>query len=286
MSSFTTSDGCRLQYRLRGKGPLIALTPGGREAGDGVGALADTLASGATVLTWDRRNCGASDLWFGGDSEADVWADDLSDLIDHLGLGPAWLAGGSAGCRVSVLSALRRPQTARGLLLWSASGGPYSCQFLGFNYHVPYIMAAERAGMAAVAETPFFAARIAQNPANRERLLALDPAEFAATLKRWNRAFYYSPDATLAGVADVALRRIAIPTLLVSGNDDVHPPAVSDALAKLIPGVEAIASPWSNEQWLDKFTMRAGGSVFDLYPLLAPSLLEFVGRHADKSAGA
>ena len=278
--SFTTADGCHLRYRLRGKGPLIALTPGGREGGEGLAAFADELAQGATVLTWDRRNCGASDIWFGGDSEADVWADDLSDLITHLGLGPAWLAGGSAGCRVSVLSALRRPETARGLLLWSASGGAYSCQFLGFNYHVPYIMAAERAGMAAVAETPFFVARIAQNPANRDRLLAMDPVAFAQTLKRWNRAFYYDPAASLAGVADAALGRLSIPTLLVSGNDDVHPPSVSDALARIIPNAKLIPSPWSNADWLDKFTMRTSGTVFDLYPLLVPALREFLAAHA------
>ena len=281
MPVYTTHDGCRLEYRLRGKGPLIALTPGGREPGEAVAGLADELAARATVLTWDRRNCGASDVWFGGDSEADVWADDLSDLIAHTGMGKAWLAGGSAGCRVSALSAVRRPQTARGLLLWSASGGPYGCQFLGYNYHVPYIMACERAGMAGVAATPFFAERIACNPSNRERLLALDPAAFVATLLRWTRAFYYHPEATLAGVADTALRQLAMPVLLVSGNDDVHPASVSTAVAGLITGAQRIASPWSNEQWLDKFTMRGSGSVFDLYPLLAPALLAFASNHGE-----
>src|ERR1700741_2680365 len=168
MANFTTRDGCRLAYQLRGEGPLIALTPGGREAGEAVAALAEALAEQARVLTWDRRNTGASDVFFGGEgSEQEIWADDLADLLDQLGEGPAWLAGGSAGCRVSVLPALRRPQAAKGLILWSASGGPYGCQFLGFQYHVPYIMAAERGGMAAIAKTPFFAERIAANPGNR-----------------------------------------------------------------------------------------------------------------------
>jgi pimeloyl-ACP methyl ester carboxylesterase len=276
MDEFITRDGCKLRYRLRGRGPLIALTPGGREAGEAVALLADALAQQATVLTWDRRNAGAAEVWFGGESEQEAWADDLAELIDYLGLGPAWLAGGSAGCRVSVLAALRHPQCARGLLLWSASGGQYSCQFLGFSYHVPYIMAAERAGMAAVAETLFFADRIAANPANRERLLAQDPAAFCETMKRWNRSFYYRADAALTAVPDAALRNIAMPTLIVAGNDDVHPPSVSDVMGKLIPGAKLVPSPWSNAQWLDRFTGRAGGSVFELYPLLAPALLDFV----------
>lgn len=277
---FVTGDGCTLRYWLRGEGPLITLTPGGREAGEAVSTLADALSENACVLTWDRRNAGGADVWFGGDVEAEVWADDLSGLIDHLGMGPAWIAGGSAGCRTSAISALRHPETARGLLLWSASGGPYSCQFLGFSYHVPYIMAAEAGGMEAVCKTPFFADRIAANPGNRDRLMALDPVEFARQMKRWNKAFYYSEDQSLAGVPDAALGTLAMPTLIVAGNDDVHPPAVSDAVARLVPGAEYIPSPWSNEQWLDMFTGRKGGSVFDLYPLLVPALLDFVGRHS------
>ncbi len=279
--SFVTRDSCTLRYWLRGEGPLVTLTPGGREAGEAVSALADSLAVRCTVLTWDRRNAGGADVWFGGDAEAEVWADDLSDLIAHLGMGPAWIAGGSAGCRTSVLSAVRHPETARGLLLWSASGGPYSCQFLGFSYHVPYIMAAEAAGMEAVCNTPFFADRIADNPGNRKRLMALDPVEFASQMKRWNEAFYFKPDQTLAGVPDEALSKIDMPVLIVAGNDDVHPPAVSDAVARLVPGATHIASPWSNDQWLDMFTGRKpGGSVFNLYPLLVPALLDFIGRHS------
>ena len=278
MDEFITRDGCMLRYRLRGKGPLIALTPGGREAGEAVALLADALAQHSTVLTWDRRNSGASQVWFGGDSEQDICADDLADLIQHIGLGPAWLAGGSAGCRVSVLCALRNPETARGLLLWSASGGQYSCQFLGFSYHVPYIMAAQAGGMAAVAATPFFAERIAANPANRERLLAQDPDAFCETMKCWNRSFYYRADAALTAVPDAALRTIALPALIVAGNDDIHPAEVSDAMARLIPKTRYIASPWSNAEWQERFTGLAGGSVFDLYPLLVPALLDFVAR--------
>lgn len=276
---FVTKDGCNLRYWLRGEGPLVTLTPGGREAGESVSKLADALAEKVCVITWDRRNAGSADVWFGGDAEAEIWADDLSELISHLGRGPAWIAGGSAGCRTSVLSALRHPETAKGLLLWSASGGPYSCQFLGFSYHVPYIMAAEAGGMEAVCKTPFFAERIADNPANRDRLMALNPAGFAEQMKRWNQAFYYDPAQTLAGVADSTLPSLDMPTLVVAGNDDVHPPSVSDTLARLIPGAAHIPSPWSNEQWLDVFTGRKpGGSVFDLYPLLAPALLDFIER--------
>jgi pimeloyl-ACP methyl ester carboxylesterase len=278
MVEFLTHDGCRLNYRLRGEGPLIALTPGGREAGDAVDALAEALAAGAQVLTWDRRNTGASDVFFGGEgSEQEIWADDLADLITSLGAGPAWLAGGSAGCRVSLLTALRRPEIARGLLLWSGSGGPYGCQFLGFQYHVPYIMAAERGGMAAVAKTPFFADRIAANPQNGERLAALDPADFIAVMKRWNSFFYYRQDCTVAGVADADLSGLSQPALIFEGGDDIHPAEVSAAMARLMPRATLLPSAWPPQEWMDRFTGRSLGSVFDLYPALAPAIFDFIG---------
>lgn len=276
MPRFTTPDGCTLEYRLRGDGPLIALTPGGREGGEVVAPLADALARSACVLSWDRRNCGASDVFCGGDSEQELWADDLAELLRHLGRGPAWIAGGSAGCRVSVLTVLRHPEVARGLVVWSASGSAYSCQFLGFSYHVPYIVAAQGGGMDAVAATPFFAERIVSNPVNRERLLGLDPEEFVATMKRWNRSFYHRSEFTLAAVADADLSTIRLPTLIIAGNDDIHPAEVSERMAELIAGSKLLPSAWSTAEFMDLFTGRISGSVFDLYPRLAEPILGFI----------
>lgn len=279
MPRFLTPDGCNLEYRIRGEGALVVLTPGGREKGEAVAALAEVLAEHACVVTWDRRNAGASDVWFGGDSESEIWAQDLADLVMHLGRGPAWLAGGSAGCRTSVIAALRRPEIARGLILWSASGGHYASQFLGFSYHAPYIMAALGGGMTAVAAQPFWADRIAENPANRERMLAMDPAEFIAVMKRWMSAFYFRPGSDLTGATNDELRTIALPTLLFEGNDDIHPKAVSDIVARSIPNTTYRPSPWSDADFMGRFAGSIPGSVFDLYPQLAPEILGFMAAN-------
>lgn len=279
MPIFTARDGCHLVYQLEGGGPLVVLTPGGREGRAGIRDLTEAmLAEDFTVLTWDRRNGGESDVFFGGDPlvEAEIWAEDLGDLIAHLGLGPAWLAGGSGGCRTSVIAALRRPEAAKGLIGWSASGGEFASQFLGFQYHVPYIMAAQRAGMAAVADTPYWSERIAANPANRDRLLALDPQDFIATMKRWMSAFYHRGDSALTGVTDDQLRTIAVPALIFEGNDDVHPKAVSDAMARLIPNAVHRPSPWSGEEFLGRFTGRIPKPIMALYPALVPAMAAFI----------
>lgn len=281
MPTFTTSDGCELKYWVRGEGPLVVLTPGGREKAAVVDALAEALSEHACVVSWDRRNSGASDVFFGGAplSESEIWAEDLADFVAHLGRGPAWLAGGSAGCRTSVISALRRPEAARGLILWSASGGPYASQFLGFSYHVPYIMAAQAGGMEAVIATPYWADRIAENPRNRERMLSLDPDAFIATMKRWMSAFYFREDSDLTGATNAQLATIQMPTLLFEGNDDVHPKSVSDVMARLIAAATYLPSPWSGEAFMDRLTGRVPGSVFDLYPQLVPEMAEFIAKH-------
>jgi len=281
MPTHVTPDGCTLHYEITGEGPPIAITPGGRERKEALAPLVAELAKGARVLSWDRRNCGAADVWFGAEgdrrSEQEVWADDLAELLRATGFGPAWLAGGSAGCRVALLTAVRHPDVARGLVLWSASGGFWGCQLLGYNYHVPYVMAAEKGGMALVAETPFFAERIAANPGNRARLMAEDPAAFIATMKRWNDFFRHREDTPVVGASEADLRGISVPTLVFEGNDDVHPPEVAEAIAALIPGATFAASPWAREEWMGRFTGRMPGSVFDLYPKLAPRILAFVG---------
>ena len=50
-------------------------------------------------------------------------------------------------------------------------------------------------------------------------------------------------------------------------------------MARLIPGSTYLPSPWPRKAWMDRFTGRAKGSVFDLYPQLAPAILDFIARH-------
>ena len=101
MPEFITSDGCRIPSELAGSGPSLVLTPGGREGKAALAPLVRALEPHFRILTWDRRNCGKADLWFDAErSEQAVWAKDLADLIEATNFGPAWIAGGSAGCRV------------------------------------------------------------------------------------------------------------------------------------------------------------------------------------------
>jgi 2-hydroxy-6-oxonona-2,4-dienedioate hydrolase len=275
---FTTSDGCRIRYRIDGEGPPMVLTPGGREGLDALAPLVAELARHFRVLSWDRRNTGKSALWFDpGRSEQSIWADDLVALVHALEFGPAIIAGGSAGCRVSLNAVVRDPSIACSMILWSASGGAYGSQFLGFNYHVPYILAAQRGGMAAVAQTPFFADRIAENPANAAYLARFDADRFVATMKSWNASFYPREDDALAGI-EGDLGTIAVPALIFAGNDDIHPAESSLALAMAIRRSQLVDSPWSGEEFMHLMSGRSAGHVFDLYPRLVAQMVEFASQ--------
>src|SRR6185503_21010659 len=117
---------------------------------------------------------GSSVVVEGDESEADLWADQLAALIRKLGLAPCYV-GEYAGCRTTPLVAFKYPELVKGLMLAWPSGGDYAAERLPKNMHRPYIRAALRGGMAAVAELPMFAATIKKNPKNRERLLRADP---------------------------------------------------------------------------------------------------------------
>lgn len=84
---------------------------------------------------------------------------------------PVYVGGSSSGCRLSILFALRHPETVRALLLWRVTGGPFAAQRLAHNYYGQFIEAAKEGGTPAVCDTEFFRERIESNPANHDRLL-------------------------------------------------------------------------------------------------------------------
>jgi len=164
----TTVRGVTINHEVLGdRGPWVALQPGGRRGLVGVKPLGQKIAeAGNRVLVYDRRNCGASDISFdGGNSENEVWAGDLHELLQELDAAPAFIGGSSSGCRLALLAALRHPGDVRGLLLWRVTGGAFAAGRLVQNYYTQFIEAAQRGGMEAVCRTEHFAELIANNPA-------------------------------------------------------------------------------------------------------------------------
>lgn len=232
--------GVEINYETLGeRGPWVALQPGGRRAIDAVRSLAEKLAeAGNRVLVYDRRNCGASGVSFEGEAENETWAADLHGLLSQLDALPAFVGGSSSGCRLALLFALRHPEAVRGLLLWRVTGGPYAAQRLAQNYYTQYVETASSGGMAAVCRSEHFAEVIAANPANRERLMALDPGRFVETMKRWRDAFEKGADHPVIGLSPAELGSMTMPACIIPGNDRVHPRLPGQACHRLMPNSE------------------------------------------------
>jgi pimeloyl-ACP methyl ester carboxylesterase len=273
-------DGRAIRYSLTGDGVPVVLTPGGRLGMDALASTARLLDPHVQLVQWDRANTGASDVWFGEQAEQLRWVDDIAELLRHLDVAPAYFIGGSAGARLAYLAALRHPAIVRGLVLWSVSGGPYSSQVLGYNYHTPFIEAAIRGGMEAVLKTAHFRALVAANPGNRDRLLAIDPGWFAEVMYRWNEFFFARPNTPVIGATADELRSIDVPALLFGGNDDVHPAPPAEAAHELIAGSEFVACSWTREEAMERMVGRTPESVVDLYPRMVPTILDFIDRYA------
>jgi pimeloyl-ACP methyl ester carboxylesterase len=277
-------DRVSIAYDIIGRGEKTAvITPGGRSSKDtpGVRALAEKLAAGGLrVLVWDRPNCGESDLCFSGRSESLMHADVLAGLLRALNLGPSHLVGGSAGSRVSLITAVRHPDVVERMFLLWISGGVVSLASLAFYYCHDSLAAAAIGGMEAVAGLPCWAEPLARNTGNRDLLLRQNVPTFIETMKHWAESFFPLQDSPVPGVLPSELRALKLPVMVLrSGTSDFHHPReVSEAVQAEIPGAEVAEPPWGDREWIDRLQAQAAGEgLFLRWPLLAPQILRFSG---------
>ena len=149
------------------------------------------------------------------------------------------LAGCSSGSRLSLLLALHHPEAVKALLLWRVTGGDFAAKRLAFNYYEQFSEACRaRGGLEAVARTEHFAAMIAANPDNRKILNALGVEGFLEAMRRWMGGFLQGTAHPVAGLSPAEMRSIALPTLIVPGNDRTHPVAVGQTAHRLLANSE------------------------------------------------
>ena len=229
--------GINMNYRVLGSnGPWVALSPGGRRDISGIELLAGKVAEqGYRVVIFDRRNTGASEVVIDGDeSEYEIWADDVHELLQQLGALPAIVGGSSSGCRTALLFALRHPDSVRALLLWRVTGGRFACERLAEEYYGQFIKAAQSGGMSAVCEMEHWKERIEARPANRDALMKMEPAHFIAVMSRWREYFLKGADLPVIGATETELRSIRVPACIVPGNDLTHGRKTGENLGRLL----------------------------------------------------
>ncbi len=233
--------GLNINYEIVGeRGPFVTMVTGGRRGYHEFLPLARKLAAkGHRVLLHDRRNTGASDMLL-DDKEVEeiVWADDLHALLGQLGGLPAFIGGSSSGARTSLLFAIRHPEAVRGLLLLRVTGGAFAAKRLPENYYGQFIDVAKKGGMKAVCETEAYQERIQANPANREKLMAMDPERFIAIMSKLRDLFVAGANLPVMGVTEDQLSKIKAPVMIIPGNDNTHSSESGRIAHRMIPGSE------------------------------------------------
>ena len=246
VGKYLTVDGNKVYYEERGRGIPVVIAPGGQNRVETLRPLAEKLAAKFRVITWDRANLGRADLVFKGARDLDLWTDQLYGMLPQLNARPAYVVGASSGGRVAYTMALRYPDSVRGVFTFLTTGGGTIGESLAKQYYFNYADLAEKEGMEAVAKTPFWSERIALNPGNKDRLLSLDPQEFARVMRRWGKAMRSNPDVVI-GVNSDDLRQLkanGTPVAIIQGCPEApqHRRDRSELYAQLT-GAELIPTP-------------------------------------------
>lgn len=197
------------------------------------------LAKGRRLVSYDLRGHGPADP---GDGlyTMDLYAAELFELMDTLGIERAVLVGLSMGGYVALRAASMKPARLRGLVLADTRAEPDTNQ----------AKAMRAAAMASIAEKGMgpFADEFVKNLFSPAALAAGRPCvEEAKRIMKANKPLgVRGALLALAARMDAApwLPEIKVPTLVVVGEDDaLTPRANSETIAKAVPGARLAVIP-------------------------------------------
>jgi len=237
--------GAELHYEELGQGFPVILSAGGLQGKlDSYSEVAGTLAEAYRVIVYDRR--------FGGKSKSplvvqtwDMVCQDVFDLMDSLGIGQAFLGGGSFGAAISFGCAARRPERVRAIFPSNIAGGTICDAYLAGKLFKSLDMAVNQ-GIPAVIDgfalddrfSPFSPAAAQYDPEYRKDLESMRPEDFAQVMRDTIYALFDGPYLSL-GMTQEALKGIRVPTMIMPGSNDIHPRPLAEKVHRLVP----------NSQW-------------------------------------
>lgn len=218
---YVDAGGLRTYYEAQGSGDALVMLHGGFASVDTFTGFTPTFAERYRVFSPERRGHGRMpDIE--GPITYEVMADDTIAFIDALGVGPAHVVGWSDGANVGMITAIRRPDLVRKLVLIGTavniSGGKPWAQAMAEHMTVddlPPMLIDEYAAL---------------SPDGRDH--------FPVVFSKVSRALIDTPQ-TLADLA-----QISAPTLIMAGDDDLvtveHSEAmraaVQDGQLAIVPG--------------------------------------------------
>jgi len=230
-----------MYYEEAGSGSPLILSPGGLQGVlSSYQPVSAKLSQAHRIITYDRR--------FGGQSNSplvvqtwDLVCQDVIGLMDVLGIEKAHLGGGSFGAAIALGCAVRYPERVRAIVPSNIAGGVICEAYLAMKLFKSAEMAMPQ-GIKAVVDAfdpddrfaPFTPERAQYDPQYRRRLEAMPPEDFAQVMRDTIYALFEGPYLTL-GMSEKCLRGLRTPTLLMPGNNDIHPRRVAEQVHRLIP---------------------------------------------------
>lgn len=219
-------DGTTLSYSVTANSgkPRIALVHSLAMDGDFWNAVAAQLDGSAELLTYDCRGHGRSDKP-PGPYTIDLFADDLSDLLDAVGWKNATVAGASMGGSVALGFAAKYPSRVSALGLfdttaWYGSNAPSSWEERAVKAKKEGLQ-----GLVGFQKTRWF------GDAFREQNADIVEASVATFLN--NDVAAYAETCRMLGNFDLrsSLNHIAVPTAVAVGEEDyATPPEMAENL--------------------------------------------------------
>ena len=213
-------DGISLSYSVTGSGHAqrIALVHSLAMDAEFWKPVVARLSGSADILTYDCRGHGASDKP-AGPYTIDLFADDLSDLLDAIGWKTALVAGASMGGSVALGFAARHPSRVSSLGLFDTTAWYGANAPAAWEERAGKAKTEGLAGLVAFQKTRWFGDTF------REQNTDIVDASVAIFLK--NDVAAYAETCRMLGNFDLrsSLSGITVPTAIAVGEEDYATPS-------------------------------------------------------------
>jgi pimeloyl-ACP methyl ester carboxylesterase len=265
MPTFSAADGTELAYHVQGEGvPLICLPGGPMRESSYLGDLGG-LSGHRQLIMLDLRGTGKSAIPADpGSYRCDRLVDDVSALLDHLGLDCPDLLGHSAGANIAVQYAVRHGRRVNKLALITPSGRAVDVEP---DSEMRREVATLRQGEPWFADAAAAFERIVAGAESDDDWEAIAPffyarwddtaqAHWAAEEKQTNEDAadaFGAEGAFDAPATRAALAAFSSPVLVLAGALDLQrPPRVAAEFAALFPAAQLVVQPGAGHYpWLD-----------------------------------
>ena len=217
----------RIAVASAGRGPLVLFLHGiGGNRNHWQHQIAFFSQHGFTAAAWDARGYGDSDDYEGA-LQFEHFTSDVLRTVDFMKEERIHLVGLSMGGRIARNFALAHPERVRSLKLANTSPGSDA--------------------LSPEAVLRFVEEREHRSAESAARLLGsrARPGAHAALLASFhalrNDSYRKTLDASVAQDRAAPLEKLAVPTLVITGDEDrVYPPELAERMARRIPGAQLV----------------------------------------------